>query len=312
MKYFILISTLIFSGALFGATCTETTRTNYSAGQVLTSSALNADFNQLVTKANSFDGGCVADGTLEFSALNLTDFASVSNGIQAGCAVSYVGVNTVSVDKCLATVSGKNIKTTVATNVTWGCSGCSAEVSSTQYYVYIKTGSSGSTLNPLISTLAPDNDGYDGLGNKIVGKFYNGATGDILDSSIYSWAVNRFFSPLIAEISPTITVGATFAASATGPVFPCTTNGACGIIGKAGLITSISRTATGSYTIVFSKTFAYIACTGTLQGGAGNTTTLSPLSSYGLNTDTLTVTTNSTTTPFAAEDSNGSIVCVGN
>jgi hypothetical protein len=72
MIKFILL--FLISLNLYAATCTTTTRTNYTSSQVLSSSALNADFNQLVTKANAFDGGCVTDQTLELSALKDSDF----------------------------------------------------------------------------------------------------------------------------------------------------------------------------------------------------------------------------------------------
>lgn len=74
---FLFLYLFLFSN-LYAATCTTTTRNNYSSGQVLTSSALNADLNQLVSKVNSLDGGCITDATLEESALQGT--LSVSKG----------------------------------------------------------------------------------------------------------------------------------------------------------------------------------------------------------------------------------------
>lgn len=163
MKFLILFILSFFSVSVFAGNCTTTTRTNYQVGQVLTSSALNADFNQLVSKANSFDGGCVTDGTLEASALNSTDFASLTNGIQQGCPVVFVNTNTVGIGRCIASVNGNFVKTTVQTNVTWGCTSCSAEANSTVFYVYARSGSAGSALSLLISTSAPNADGYDSL-----------------------------------------------------------------------------------------------------------------------------------------------------
>ena len=78
-KFIFSLSFLFIFSNSYAATCTTTSRTNYSSNQVLTSTALNADFNQLVTKANSFDLGCGTDGTLEFSSLNAADFASITN-----------------------------------------------------------------------------------------------------------------------------------------------------------------------------------------------------------------------------------------
>ena len=122
MKILIL---LLMANLGYAATCTTTTRTNYTTGQILTAGALNADLNQLVTKANAFDGGCVTDGTVEFAALNSTDFASIINGVQQGCKVDFSDSNTLSVGKCIATVNGFSIRTTVANTVTWGCTSCS-------------------------------------------------------------------------------------------------------------------------------------------------------------------------------------------
>ena len=185
MKYILLF--FAFVNIAKAGTCTSTTRSNYSSNQVLTSSALNADFNQLVTKLNAFDGGCITDGTLEQTALNASDFSALYYGIQQGCALSYSDTNTISIDRCIASVNGALLKTATATTVTWGCSSCSAEVASTSYYVYIKTGSTGSTLTPLISTTAPNGDGYDNSGNKVLGSFYNNGSSNIDSNRIYQW-----------------------------------------------------------------------------------------------------------------------------
>jgi len=138
MKTIILLILALFSSISFAGTCTALTRTNYSSFQVLGSAQLNTDFNNILTKINAADGGCITDGTLEFAALNATEFSAVSNGIQEGCPLNFIDSNTVAVDKCIATVNGKNIRTTVATNVTWGCSGCSTETAGTVFYVYTK------------------------------------------------------------------------------------------------------------------------------------------------------------------------------
>lgn len=175
-----------------GATCTATSRNNYVTNQILTSSALNADFNQLVTLANAFDGGCVTAGTLESDALNTTQFAPMLKGIKEGCKVSYSSATQVSIGKCLAAVNGNFVTTTVATTVAFGCTSCSSEVASTAYYVYIATGSTGTTLTPLILTTAPNEDGYDNSGNKVLAKFYNNASSDIQSHSIQNWIVSSF------------------------------------------------------------------------------------------------------------------------
>ena len=187
---FIFLSVAV--NAAFGATCASTTRTNYTTNQVLTSSALNADFNQLVTKVNALDGGCVTDGTLEFSAIDSTQWGAVTKGIQQGCKVSYSDSNTISVGKCLASVNGSLVETTAANTATWGCSGCSNEAASTTYYAYVKNGSASSTLNVLLSTTAPNEDGYDNSSNKVLGRFYNDASSNIDQYTIRRWAVNGF------------------------------------------------------------------------------------------------------------------------
>lgn len=194
MKNLIILFTLIY-GTVYASTCTTTSRTNYSTNQVLTSSALNSDFNQLVAKANSFDGGCITAGTIEYDNLNSTQFTPLLKGIKEGCKVSYSSASTISVGKCLTSVNGNFVYTTSANTATFGCTSCSAEVASTQYYVYIQTGSSGTTLTPLILTTAPNEDGYDNSGNKVLARFVNNAASDIDQYSIQQWHVNDFIDP---------------------------------------------------------------------------------------------------------------------
>ena len=267
MKYLIALIFLCFSMAGFSATCTTTSRTNYSSNQVLTSTALNADFNQLVTKANSFDLGCGTDGTLEFSSLNTSDFASITNGIHQGCALAYSDANTVSVGKCIATVNGYSIKTSVAKTVTWGCSSCSSEVASTWYYVYIKTGSTGTILNLLISTTAPGVDGYDASSNKAIGRFYNNASSAIEQYSFESWKDNGFAATGGLSKTPgattsldifTVHFGATISticSSASGVVCPYVAQ-----IGTAA--TDVKHgVGTGEYNLNLGRTYTTLMCT---------------------------------------------------
>lgn len=208
MKHIISLIIFIISASAFSATCTSTSRNNYSTNQILTSSALNADFNQLVTKANAFDGGCITDGSLEDDALNTTDFAPMLKGIKEGCKVTYSSATQVSISKCLAAANGQFVSTTIATTVAFGCSGCSSEVASTLYYVYIQTGSSGTTLTPLILTTAPNEDGYDNSGNKVLARFYNNNASDIDTYSIDQWHVNRFIAQDTGLFSVTLTATA--------------------------------------------------------------------------------------------------------
>lgn len=257
MKYFLPLIFFIFTSA-YGATCTTTTRTNYQTGQVLTSSALNADFNQLVTKVNSLDGGCVADGTLEAGALNSTDFAAVTNGIHQGCALSYIDANTVSIGKCMVSVNGSFVKTTIATNVTWGCSGCSSEVASTAYYVYAKTGSTGTTLNLLLSTSAPESDGYDGSGNKVLGRIFNNASSAI-EPLMSNWKTGSFVEEKDNFTFSYGTTNATTVCSAS----PCT------YLNQAtNKVTSVTLGLSGVYTATFARTYNSVKCSGNVSQAA--------------------------------------------
>lgn len=290
-----ILSILFFFASLnaFGATCTTTTRTNYTTGQTLTSTALNADFNQLVTKANAFDGGCVTDGTLEASALNSTDFAAVTNGIHQGCALAYSDANTISVGKCILGVNGNFVKTTTANTVTWGCTGCDAEASSSLYYVYAKTGSSGTTLNLLISSTAPGVDGYDLSSNKVLGLFVNGPTLDITESSIESWVGNSFKSKIVEHFTFNYSDGAGGACTAA----------TCTVSQNGYRVISVTKASAGNYTANFRKTYRQIICSGNTFGSAlyhtgqftksGTVTNMAILSSSG----------------GVATDSQGSLTC---
>lgn len=188
MKNLFLLIVFMMASSAFGATCTTTTRNNYVTNQVLTSTALNADFNQLVTKANDFDGGCVTAGTLESDALNASQFAPLLKTAKEGCFASRSDANTISVDKCLIAVNSTLLDKTSATTVTWGCSGCSSEANSTSYYVYAVA---TSPLTLQILTTAPDADGYNGT-SRVLARFYNSASGDIDPLSVDNWIVNRF------------------------------------------------------------------------------------------------------------------------
>ena len=311
MKYIFILFTLI-SFETFAATCTTTTRTNYSTGQVLTSTALNADLNQLVTKVNSLDGGCVTDGTLEAASLNATDFATVTNGIHQGCALTYADANTVGVDKCILSVDGNFVKTTSQTNVTWGCTDCSAEATSTQYYIYARSTSSGTTLNLLISTTAPGVDGYNATGGKVLGKFYNGTTGapgDIYAGSIQNWGSNNFFSSGFdsAYSEPR---GFGFYFGAAGGLNPCTVNGACGYIDTFnGRVVSMTRTATGTYTLTTGQAYNYLICSGSLNTTGSTVGYYSARNSVRGSSTTFTIVT--TDASGTATDTYGAIICQG-
>lgn len=190
-SFLILLALLVF-GKSHAATCTSISRTNAASLSVLTSSKYNTDLNTAYTAINAFDGGCITSGTLESDALNTTQFAPLLKGLHQGCKVIYSNASTLQIDKCLSAVNGNFVTTTTTTNVSFGCTGCSSEVASTSYYVYIQTGSTGSTLTPLILTTAPNNDGYDNSGNKVLARFYNNGSSDIDQYSIDQWSVNQF------------------------------------------------------------------------------------------------------------------------
>ena len=191
-----LIITLLFAlSAIYNlsqAQCTSISRANASALNVLTSSKYNTDLNTVYSAVNAFDGGCITAGTLEAEALSASDFAPLLKGLKEGCKVSYTNASTLSVSECLASVNGEFVSKNADTSVSFGCAGCSSEAASTAYYVYIQTGSTGTTLTPLILTGAPNDDGYDGTGNKVLAKFYNAGTSDIDQYSMSQWIVNGF------------------------------------------------------------------------------------------------------------------------
>jgi hypothetical protein len=192
MKHLIILLAFFLISQVHAGTCTSISRTNSASLSVLTSTKYNTDLNTVYTASNAFDGGCITSGTLESDALNTTQFAPLLKGLTQGCKVIYSNASTVQIDKCIASVNGNFVTTTTTTNASFGCSGCSAEAASTTYYVYIQTGSTGSTLTPLILTTAPNNDGYDNSGNKVLARFYNGGTSDIISYKIDQWEVNKF------------------------------------------------------------------------------------------------------------------------
>lgn len=201
MKYLALI--LLFVLTVLDAnagTCTADSRTNVSANSVLTSTKYNSDLNTIYNRLSggTFDGGCVADGSLEVSALDST-FDNVINAIKAGCVVSKSDAATISVSKCVLGINGGIVRTTTATTVTWGCTSCSTEAASTKYYIYALTTSTGTTLNLLISTTAPNDDGFDNSNNRVLGEFYNDASSNI-DSQVNQWHENKHVAETIGGV----------------------------------------------------------------------------------------------------------------
>lgn len=218
---------LLASFEVFAGTCSSISRTNFAANSVLTSTALNSQFNTVYNHTNALDGGCVTDGTLESTALNTSDFAVLLKGTQRGCKVNYSDSNTLSISKCLAGVNGNFVSTSSAASVTWGCDNCASESASQNYYVYIATGSSGSTLTPLLSTTAPNDDGYDNSGNLVLAKFRNAGSGNIDQYSIDQWLINKFVPSNTGWIEYTPTVTGLGSYSAGGFMFRRNNNEVC-------------------------------------------------------------------------------------
>jgi hypothetical protein len=231
----ILLILIIASTKAFAGTCTSISRTNFSPNSVLTSTELNAQFNSVYGAANALDAGCLTDGTLELAALGTSEFSVQLNGITQGCKVTKSDAATLAVDKCIATINGNNLKTTASNTVTWGCTGCASESSATTYYLYIKDGSTGTTMDLLISTAAPNNDGYDSSSNKVLAKFYNDASSDI-HPVIQQW-LGAFFDNNFNKYSARIA-----------------NNGTASIVSQGGdhdIIASVNRSAAGTVDITY-------------------------------------------------------------
>lgn len=309
LKFLFFLPFVFLISNSYGATCTNTTRTNYSSNQVLTSSALNADFNQLVTKANALDGGCVTDGTLEYTALD-SSLDAVKNGIHQGCIVSYTDANTVAVGKCITSVNGTFVKTIISTSVTWGCSSCSAEANSTQYYVYAKTGSTGTTLNLLISTVAPGTDGYDASGNKVLGRFFNNSAGAINQYQIDSWNGSGYSkydgipsTPGLSQVPDIFSFA--YGKNSVGVACDQVT---CFVEQIGAAVTSFTRGSAGTYTVTFPRTYNTIHCTANAFDGT-NPSQVVPVRNS--NAATVAFSTKTSDSVFAAVDTFGTVICFG-
>jgi hypothetical protein len=171
------------------ANCTSPiSRTNSSPNTVLTTSKYNNDLNTVYSHVNNISGSCLQDSSISAVKLDTTSLPPLVYAIKEGCRVSYSDPNTLSVGKCIVSVNGNYIKTTSNTTVTWGCSGCSAESSSSTFYVYA---TSSSPLTFFISTTAPGEDGYNGT-SRVLGRFYNDASSNIDQYSVDQWKTNGF------------------------------------------------------------------------------------------------------------------------
>jgi hypothetical protein len=136
-----------------------------------------------------------------------------------GCKVVFSDANTLNVEKCLMAITSNFVETSSNTSVTWGCTGCSAQASSTKFYLYADETSTGSTLVLVISTTAPSSNGFNG-NDRVLAKFYNNSAGDIDTYSIDQFHVNEFR----AQKTGYINGGAiTFEGTTTDPTIATTT-----------------------------------------------------------------------------------------
>lgn len=189
-KIKILLCSIVFvlAGRSFAA-CTTISRTNNAANSVLTSTKLNADFNAVYSAVNSLDGECLQAGSVGIAALDTSSLGVVFETPHIGCLPSFSSASTISISKCRLAIGSNLVDKTTATTVSFGCGSCSAEVASTTYYVYALSTSTASTLNLLISTTAPDENGMSS-GNRVLGSFFNNSSSDIETLSVAPWKVN--------------------------------------------------------------------------------------------------------------------------
>lgn len=301
IKYFLLY--FFFVSSVFAGTCTTTSRTNYTTGQVLTSTALNADLNQLVTKVNSLDGGCLTDSTVESTAFD-SSLDALKNGIHQGCPLSATSASTISVGKCILSINGNFVKTTTSNTVTWGCTSCSAEATGSLYYVYAKPTSTGTTLNLLISTTEPGADGLDATNGKVLGRFYNDASGDIASGAVESWVTSRY------ENSNSFSF--TFDYYGANPTTKCSTPSSYCTVKNFGAIgVRVYRSAsTGVYNLALSKSVTSLSCTGVANEAIGTPAHFSWYYQPGPVTS-VEFATYTSTSAYAVADTFGAITCKG-
>jgi hypothetical protein len=173
------------------ATCTSISRSSFGFESTLTSAELNSQFDTVYNSNNAFDGGCINDGTIEDGALNATDFQPVLNSIAGGCLVTRSSVSAVSISACSMSVNGNMVYKASSTIVSMGCGDCSAEVGTSDYYVYVKGDSTGSTINGFLSTTAPDALGNNGTA-RVLAVIRNDTSSNIYEYGIDQWHVNSF------------------------------------------------------------------------------------------------------------------------
>lgn len=186
--FLILLASFFVTNFAEAACSSQITRTSYTANQILTSSSLNTQFDTVYSHVNDLDGSCITDGTVTQAKLDTSTLDVLLNAIHMGFKCSRSDSNTIGISKGRIAVNGNLISETGSNTVTWGCSGCSSETTSDTYYVYAQ---SNTSLDPLISTTAPGDDGYNGT-SKVLCRFYNEENSDIASGTVDNWAVNDF------------------------------------------------------------------------------------------------------------------------
>jgi hypothetical protein len=208
---FILLCFIFVSNIVNAGTCTAISRTEFVDGNTLSASDLNTQFGTAYSSINAADGGCIIDGSVELAALGTTEFSPQLKGIRRGCIVDRTATSSMLISKCLATVNNLNVATATSTSVTYANLDAGSIATGTSYYVYISTGSTGTTLTPKISATAPDDTGYNTSGDMFLAKFITNPVGEIQEGSVYNFdgvgynlnkgsGVERYYIGLSGEI----------------------------------------------------------------------------------------------------------------
>ena len=187
----LILILMIFSQNSFGAACTDAERTNVSANSILTSNEYNSSLNTIYGAFNDLIG---ATCTIGKDSLTATEFSPLFDSFRNGCEVTYNNASTVSIAPCKLAVNENWVDTTTSATLAFGCADCDAEANSQDFYVYVKSGSEGTTLTPFLSTTAPGSFGEDGSNNKVIGKIFNDSTGDIASLSVQNYFGDQFIA----------------------------------------------------------------------------------------------------------------------
>lgn len=195
MRNLILLMFLIFSINLYGGTCSSISRTDFVDGNILSASDLNTQFGTAYSAVNAADGGCITDGTLELGALGTSEFSPQLKGIRKGCIVKETATSSFEISACLATVNGKNVDKTATTSVTYANLDTGSMATSTTYYIFINSSSTGSTLTPKISATAPDALGYNATNDLLLARFQTSYDStNVRNGSVYQFDGSAYTS----------------------------------------------------------------------------------------------------------------------